>query len=235
MTDPVDEDMLDIDADGFLERVAGHGTFVTGVVRKHAPDADIEVEGVLTSFGDGDDWQLSQRVVELLERAEPDVVNMSFGCYTEDGEPPLAMSEAVRLLQEKGAVVVASAGNDATCRRSWPAALPGVIAVGALDCSHPAWFSNHGPWVDASAPGVGVISTFVFHDGPATEMGGFDPDRFEGWAMWSGTSFAAPKVAAAIAVEMNRSGVDAATAAHAVVYAPGLYRIPDYGVVVNLV
>src|SRR5690606_41456235 len=68
VTVPVGEDMLDVDGDGLLERVAGHGTFIVGVVRKHAPDADIEVEGVLSSFGDGDDWHLSRIVTELLER-----------------------------------------------------------------------------------------------------------------------------------------------------------------------
>src|SRR5690606_2565763 len=143
VTVPVDEDMLDVDGDGLLERVAGHGTFIVGVVRKHAPDADIEVEGVLSSFGDGDDWHLSRIVTELLERTTPDVVNMSFGTYTEDDTCPLAMGEAVRLLREKGVVVVASAGNDATCRPAFPAAHPDVIAVGALDCHGPAAFTNH--------------------------------------------------------------------------------------------
>lgn len=131
--------------------------------------------------------------------------------------------------------MVASAGNDATCRPAFPAAHPDVIAVGALDCHGPAAFTNHGRWVDACAPGVGVVSTFVFHDGPAGEACGADPDRFEGWARWSGTSFAAPKVAAAIAQEMIVSGVDAETAAQRVVYDRSLFRLPELGTVVNLV
>ena len=173
-------------------------------------------------------------MTELLERTTPDVVNMSFGCYTEDDSCPMAMEQAIRLLREKGTVVVASAGNDATCRPAFPAAHPEVIAVGALGCHGPAWFTNHGPWVDACAPGVDVVSTFVFHDGPAKEACGTDPDEYDGWAKWSGTSFAAPKVAAAIAREMIASGIDAEAAAQKVVFDRGLYRMPELGTVVNL-
>ena len=100
-------------------------------------------------------------------------------------------------IQQAGTVVVAAAGNDSTCRVTWPAALPGVIAVGALGPSGPAPFTNYGSWVTC-APGVDVISNFFDdvdkHDdkNPATS-------DFHGWAKWSGTSFAAPIVAAAIA------------------------------------
>lgn len=59
--------------------------------------------------------------------------------------------------------------------------------------------------------------------------------RFEGWASWSGTSFAAPKVAAAIAREVVLSGTDPREAAHRVVGSHGLHRIPNLGAVVNLV
>src|SRR5690606_9067610 len=139
---------------GLLERVAGHGTFITGIVRKHAPDADIEVEGVLSSFGDGDDWHLAQIVTELLGRTTPNVVNMSFGTYTEDDTCPLAMGEAVRLLREKGLVVVASAGNGGDLARAFQAAHPDVIAVGALAGHGAAACPNDGRRVADCARGV---------------------------------------------------------------------------------
>ena len=31
------------------------------------------------------------------------------------------------------------------------------------------------------------------HSGPASSVAGVDPDEYAGWAMWSGTSFAAPR------------------------------------------
>ena len=41
----------------------------------------------------------------------------------------------------------------------WPAAYPGVIAVGALaaDGQNRAQFSNYGRWVDVYAPAINVI------------------------------------------------------------------------------
>ena len=140
-------------------------------------------------------------------------------------------------LIEDGTVVVAAAGNDGSCRPAWPAALPEVIGVAALDCSGPAAFTNHGPWVDACAPGVGIVSTFLDFDGveaPIPALDGFDPDCFEGFASWSGTSFSAPIVCAAIAREMTRCGITAAQAADRLLRTPGLLRLPDLGVVVNL-
>lgn len=71
-------------------------------------------------------------------------------------------------------------------------------------------FSNHGPWVNCCTGGENVASTFVDHwdgkteDGDPTagqpEQNWPHPDKlFSGWALWSGTSFAAPRVSAAIA------------------------------------
>ncbi len=100
-----------------------------------------------------------------------------------------------------------------------------VVGVAALDCTHKAWFSNYGPWVDASAPGVDVLSTF------------FEPAAgyaTTGWARWSGTSFSAPKVAAAIAEEQWRSQGTPAEARARVLDAPGLFRLPELGSIVNL-
>jgi subtilisin family serine protease len=132
---------------------------------------------------------------------------------------------------------VASAGNDGTCRPAYPAALPGVISVGAIGPDGPARFSNYGDWVRACAPGVDLVSAF-FRDFDGTQRapagGRADPDHFRSWATWSGTSFAAPVVVAALAREMRLSGVSAAEAVKMVIDAPGLFRVPDLGTVVNL-
>ncbi|MGB8861250.1 MAG: S8 family serine peptidase, partial [Ilumatobacteraceae bacterium] len=125
------------------------------------------------------------------------------------------------------------AGNEATCRVSWPSALPGVIAVGALGWDGPASFTNYGDWVDACAPGVFVVSRF--HDG-IDYYDDLDPKTadFHGWAKWCGTSFAAPIVAAAIAREAALYGISTSAAADRVVHDPRLFRIPGLGTVVNI-
>ncbi|HZD22788.1 MAG TPA: S8 family serine peptidase, partial [Acidimicrobiia bacterium] len=122
-------------------------------------------------------------------------------------------ADAIKDAVAQGAVVVAAAGNNSSCRPFWPAAMKDVIAVGANYCGERAWFSNFGPWVDANAPGVDIVSTFFMDfDGPLCAIDGPDPDKYEGWAEWSGTSFAAPRVAAEIARVMCEGGLSAPVA-----------------------
>jgi subtilisin family serine protease len=235
---PDDEDQPDVDSDGSLDRESGHGTFIAGIIRRLAPEAAIVPRGVLTSFGDGDDWSLANGIQALVDSTDRlDILNLSLSGYTEDDRPPLATRTVLEPLVKAGTVVVAAAGNDGSCRPAWPAALDEVIGVAALDCSGPASFTNHGPWVDACAPGVGIISTFLEFQGneqPIPELDGFDPDTYAGYASWSGTSFSAPIVCAAIAREMTRCNVTAAQAADRLLRTHGLLRLPDLGVVVNL-
>jgi len=88
--------------------------------------------------------------------------------------------------------------------------------VGALNPSSRsvALFSNVGPWVRVYAPGAAVVSTspaFVGGeqatsradvDGLRRET--LDPDDYRGgFAVWSGTSFAAPYVAGRIAAQLG--------------------------------
>jgi subtilisin family serine protease len=129
------------------------------------------------------------------------------------------------------AVGIAAAGNLQSRRPYFPAALPGVIGVGGIDRGGPAWFSNLGSWVDACAPAIDVVSTF-FNDLTET-FPGRPQRRFHEWARWSGTSFAAPKVAGVIAQEMYLHQVSAREAWQRL-STPDRARIPDLGVVFNV-
>ena len=60
--------------------------------------------------------------------------------------------------------------------------------------------------------------------------------RLRGWAMWSGTSFATPTVVGALAEIVEACTTAAArVAVDMLLRRPGLYRLPDYGIVVNRV
>ncbi len=191
-----DEEEVDANSDGQLDTQNGHGSFVAGVVHQFSPDLVIDPGKVLDTTGIGDDASIT---LELLETKAP-VINLSLGGYTEDDRPPVGMADAVRILRRRS-VLVAAAGNNSSGRPFWPAAFKGVLAVAAYDSregrTRRARFSNFGHWVDLCAPGVDVVSTFVHFPGQPT---------FDGWAKWSGTSFASPFVAAVIA-HLVRNGV----------------------------
>jgi Subtilase family len=225
-----DEDEPDDDRSGLLDFEAGHGTFIAGIVRQICPDAEIHPAGVLSSFGEGSVARVRSTIRRLTRVCGHfDVVVMSFGTFCANDDPGLFGARLPSLIG--GAVAVAAAGNLQSCRPYFPAALPGVIGVGGLDRAGPAWFTNFGSWVDACAPAVDVVSTF-FED--VTERFPGRPDRhFGGWARWSGTSFAAPKVAGAIAQEMYLSRVSAGEAWQRLSSTASL-RVPDLGVVVNV-
>jgi subtilisin family serine protease len=71
-----------------------------------------------------------------------------------------ADAEGFRRLTDEGVLCIAAAGNDGASRLLYPAALPDVIAVGAVDNSRTlAPFSNTSPMLGVVAPGVSVLST----------------------------------------------------------------------------
>ena len=221
--------------DRLLDEVAGHGTFIAGLVSQVAPGCNVTVHKVLASAGDTDEEIIFQRL-EALRFDDPThtVLTLSFGGYVP--ELPQFMAAAIAKVQDQGVVVVASAGNDGTCEPMFPAALPGVVSVGAIGPDGPAFFTNYGPWVRACAPGVDLLSTFFVFSGKGRPAAGAqDPDNFDGWAVWSGTSFSGPVVAGALARTMMAEGCTAKEAVARVVDDPALLRLPGLGTVVNVI
>jgi hypothetical protein len=221
------EDVADLNADHWLDPVAGHGTFIAGIIERIAPGCAVEVRKLLGPQGDGKESEIVAAIDAIAndrQRPLPAFLNLSFGGYVWEQAPML--SAAVLNAQQHGIVVVASAGNDSTCRPSFPAAIPGVVSVGAIGPDGPAWFSNYGDWVRACAPGVDVVSSFFsLFDG--TDV------RFRSWATWSGTSFAAPAVVGALVREVGISGCSPTEAVERLIDAPWLGRIPGLGTIVN--
>ncbi len=235
-------DRPDMNADAYLDIAAGHTTFIRTIIQRASPAAEVMVEGVIHNDGDGDEVDIAnalQRVDDSVADKTQLIVNLSFsGYYDDDLEPPL-IAFWIRELVEAGAVVVAAAGNDGACRKKYPAAMSEVLSVGSLGPCGPSSFSNHGQWVDASAPGEDLVSEFFDHFDGAYEaiVAGSVPDidDFSGWAMWSGTSFATPTVVGALAEIVEACDCPAKVAVDKLLRRPGLYRMPDYGIIVNRV
>ncbi|MFE1830413.1 type VII secretion-associated serine protease mycosin [Streptomyces yangpuensis] len=181
--------------DGTTDTI-GHGTKVAGLIAARpqqgtgfvglAPDATIIPIRQNDGQGKGNALSLSQAIDHAVSKGAQ-VINIS-----QDTDAQLsADSELGKSVQKAVAaniVVVASAGNDGLSgqkRKTYPAAFPGVLAVGASDRNNErAAFSQPGDFIGIAAPGVDMVST----------VPGF------GQCIDHGTSFSAPYVAGVAAL-----------------------------------
>jgi hypothetical protein len=216
-------DALDADDDGRLDGVAGHGTFVAGVIAHHCRQAHITVVGqrhecmpVTDPPNPVDQAMLftSEFALahSLLRHSEADVISCGFAFPTLDDYPSIPFNSVMQQLTaptapRPGVAVVAPAGNERSARPYWPAAHPDVIGVASTNRRGKAraLHSNWGPWADCCARGQDVLSTFVVWDGPIEGEPLGEDENFCGWARWNGTCFATPKVSAAIAALVAES------------------------------
>lgn len=186
---------------GALGPMSGHATFVASLIANEAPDARIDLRSVLEGEpASATMWETAKGIASFIG-ADIEILNLSLGCRTFDGKPPLVLAKAVQRLGSS-VLVVAAAGNHGASAHSespvWPAALPGVVAVGAVDPDDGmlAAFSPRSPWVAVTAPGVGVEGAYV---DAAVKLADGTVKKFDGWARWSGTSFAAATVTGMVA------------------------------------
>jgi subtilisin family serine protease len=119
------------------------------------------------------------------------VINMSFGTPDSalSGDAPRPHEEVIRYALARGVILVAASGNSGLTERFYPAAHEGVIAVGAVDSAmRPASFSTRGTHVAICAPGRDIVTCGL-----------------DGYQHATGTSFAAPFVAAVCALLASRA------------------------------
>lgn len=211
--DPLDAFPLEPGPDGFLDFGAGHGSFVAGVVQQIAPDAAVSMFRAIDSDGIGSEVAVAQAVVRAVRDHGAQVVNLSLGVQTTDDQPLLAIEVALENVDriDAGVVVIAAAGNYGDTRPCFPAAQRRVVGVAGLaaDLTVTAWTSR-GFWVTCSTVGEGIVSTYV--EGQESQMLDAQPDTWNGpnpWAVWCGTSFAAPQVAGEVARRMAAEGLSA--------------------------
>lgn len=216
-----DEDLLAPQADSFTE-FDGHCTFVASCILRQAPHAELYLRHVLDHEGNGTAWHAAVAIAEMAQLGL-DVVNLSFGEFmTDDDTAPAVLAAAIRCFGPE-TVVVAAAGNNGyagqrrpegmprgvtSATAAYPAALPGVVGVGAIDADGKLapFTPNPAPWISLYARGVDLTEAYLRgnvaivvsrdEDGQVTKT---REQPFDGTANWAGCSFAAGIVTGAIA------------------------------------
>lgn len=174
----------------------GHGTHVAGVVGALAnngqgiaglaPEAKLLPVRIFNNFGHSKEGASAAAVIWAVDHGAQ-VINASWGSPL----PGEASKEAVRYAMSKNVVFVAAVGNSGKNGDedpSYPAAIPGVLAVaGTTDTDGWASFSTFGNFITLAAPGESILSTYPMAKG-------------NGYRIMRGTSMAAPCVSACAAV-----------------------------------
>ncbi|MFK3967474.1 S8 family peptidase [Ensifer adhaerens] len=216
----------------------GHGTHVAGTIAATINN-DLGINGIsrasvhawkifddrpdLLRYSDGtaeyayfvDPVMYLRALIDCADQGV-DVINLSIG----GGAPPdPTESAAFEAVVANGTTIVAAMGNE---RRdgspiSYPAAIPGVIAVGATNLQDRITnFSNRGNHITIAAPGDAIWSTLPTYPGQMGWRAERGPDG--GWRQgkadvretdydaWPGTSMATPHVAAAVALYLANGG-----------------------------
>ncbi|MFI6920996.1 S8 family serine peptidase [Nonomuraea spiralis] len=192
--------------------VAGSGAASNGRYKGVAPGARLTIAKALDDNGTGSDSEIIAAMQWQAATAHVRVVNMSLGSQTAtDGTDPLSQA-ADELTAQYGTLFVVAAGNSGPGRYTVgsPGAANSALTVGAVDSADRiASFSSRGPRVsddfaikpEITAPGVNIIAARAagtsLGAGSSVPGGGPIDDNY---TAASGTSMAAPHVAAAAGI-----------------------------------
>jgi subtilisin family serine protease len=169
-----------------LPSAFGHGTMVAGIIHLVAPTAQIMPIKAFKDDGTGDLSDVVKSIYFAVDNGAR-IINMSFSIAGFS----LELMKALNYASSHGVICVSSVGNGGSETYVYPAAFQNVIGVASTDNQdRRSSFSNFGAALaHMAAPGEGILTTYP---------GG-------GYAIVSGTSFAAPFVAggAALMVQID--------------------------------
>jgi hypothetical protein len=165
-----------------------HGTAVASRLAEAAPGASLVVASVFSALSNGQEMASVVAITKALHWLSVNnvpVINMSLA-----GPPNPILEAMTAKLIAKGHVLVAAVGNEGPhASPQYPAAYSDVVGVTAVDSENKIYlYANQGDYVDFAAPGVN------------TRVAANESDL----ETVSGTSYAAPVVAAALARRLKQ-------------------------------
>jgi cyanobactin maturation PatA/PatG family protease len=179
--------------------MSAHGTHVASIIFGQ-PDSPVEgiaphCRGLIIPVFADDRLRLSQldlaRAIEQAVNAGANIINVSAGQLTDEGEADTWLEKSVQLCQENNVLLIAATGNDGCECLHVPASLPTVLAVGAMDDQgKPTHFSNWG----GEYQNQGILA-------PGENILGAKPGG--GTTRLNGTSFATPIVSGVVALLLS--------------------------------
>ncbi|MET7463686.1 S8 family serine peptidase [Nonomuraea sp. NPDC005501] len=192
--------------------IAGSGAASNGRYKGVAPGTRLTIAKALDDTGSGNDSEIIAAMQWQAATAHARVVNMSLGSSSPtDGTDPLSQA-ADELTAAYGTLFVVAAGNSGPGRYTVasPGAATSALTVGAVDSADRiAEFSSRGPRLsddfaikpEITAPGVNIVAARAAGTslGQGSSVPGGGPVD-EHYTAASGTSMAAPHVAAAAGI-----------------------------------
>jgi type VII secretion-associated serine protease mycosin len=190
-----------IDGGSDASDIDGHGTHVAGIIAAEANNGtgtagiamDVRIMPIRVMDSDGSiDVAAEIDAIYWAVDHGAQVINLSLGA----DEYISLEREAIQYARDHGVVVVAASGNESD-GISYPAQYPETISVGSVNQDgNPSSFTSRLTRVDLAAPGESIYSP-----GWDSFYGDYWSDYFySDYYPVSGTSFAAPMVAAAAAL-----------------------------------
>lgn len=205
---------------GILKQLAPDAKIYTSTIESTSTDAP----------GGTSDRRLGEAIEKLLSAHRIHILVIPFGGSTRHGLMPV--TERVLQPHLNSTLMIASAGNDGIDPTLYPAVDPDVVGtaswrertldlgwlqkvcgtvvtpLAALGKYNLAPWSNQGTAAQLGAPGVSVPAPFItgalkIDSGTLDRPTGVKPLRFDGWALFTGTSFAAAVAAGCIAGDVG--------------------------------